>query len=532
LLVEDDLSIRTTLGDLLVEEGLSVTATPNGRDALAELRAAPIPDVILLDLMMPVMDGWEFRVEQRADPMLAGIPLIAMSADMSAKARAIAADRYIRKPIDFPELLTEIRNVVEHAAKQRLAAADRMAALGTLASGIAHEINNPLTYVMANLNLLAGKLAEHRTTAGAEEMAELVGEALEGAERIRRIVKQAQMVAPVRREERLETLDLRACLEAALELTDNQIKHRALLVREYSGRPRVRADRGRIEQLLMNLLLNAVQAIPEGRASENRIRVSVRTLPPERVVVEIADSGQGIPTEIQERVFQPFFTTKPVGQGTGLGLAICQGIVAALGGEISFESETGRGTTFRVVLPSTDLPLDEPVPRPRGTLTPVPVRPRVLVVDGEPAILRVVRQFLEPGHDVTAVSEAAEAQRLIQEGRRFDLVLCELMLPGGAGMNLLEDLSRLRPALAERLLFMTAGAFTPRAREFLEQRKRPCLSKPFDREQLLAQVAAMLEDHPLARPPQASVTEAAKSAAAEQAEPAAPTAVMAPADRP
>jgi CheY-like chemotaxis protein len=149
------------------------------------------------------------------------------------------------------------------------------------------------------------------------------------------------------------------------------------------------------------------------------------------------------------------------------------------------------------------------------------VRPRVLVVDGEPAILRVVRQFLEPGHDVTAVSEAAEARRLIQEGRRFDVVLCELMLPGGAGMDLLEDLSRLRPALAERLLFMTAGAFTPRARELLEQRKRPCLSKPFDREQLLVQVATMLEDRAVARPPEPSVTEAAKTAAAQQAEPAA-----------
>src|SRR5206468_11942375 len=129
LLVEDDPEIRDTLGDLLREEGAAVAPAAHGRDALAQLRGAAPPDVILLDLMMPVMDGWEFRVEQRADPVLACIPVIAMSADHSAKARAIAAEAYVRKPIDLDELMRRIRNVIDHATKQRLAAADRMAAL-------------------------------------------------------------------------------------------------------------------------------------------------------------------------------------------------------------------------------------------------------------------------------------------------------------------------------------------------------------------------------------------------------------------
>ena len=157
LLVEDDASIRLALSDMLEDEGFAVTTAVNGREALEELRQSTAPDVIVLDLMMPVMDGWEFRVEQRSDPMLAGIPLLAMSADLSAKARAIAADGYVRKPIDFPEMLHKLREVVGRAAKQRLAAADRMAALGTLASGIAHEINNPLTYVIANLQTLSAR---------------------------------------------------------------------------------------------------------------------------------------------------------------------------------------------------------------------------------------------------------------------------------------------------------------------------------------------------------------------------------------
>jgi signal transduction histidine kinase len=305
---------------------------------------------------MPVMDGWEFRVEQRSDPTLASIPLLAMSADLSAKARAIAADGYVRKPIDFPEMLRQLHGVVGHAAKQRLAAADRMAALGTLASGIAHEINNPLTYVIANLQTLAERLPASPDTT-TRELTEVVADALDGAERIRKLVKQVQMVSPGQQEERLAIVALREALQMALALTENQIKHRARLVCDLDQDLYVRGHLERIEQLFVHLLLNAAQAIPEGRAGENEIRVSVRELPGQNAaVVLIEDTGAGIPLAVQERVFQPFFTTKPIGQGTGLGLSICRGIVTALGGQISFQSEATVGTTFRVVLPTTPGP--------------------------------------------------------------------------------------------------------------------------------------------------------------------------------
>jgi signal transduction histidine kinase len=356
LLVEDDSSIRFALSDMLSDEGFDVTTVVNGRDALNELRHAAPPDVILLDLMMPVMDGWEFRVEQRADPLLASIPLLAMSADLSAKARAIAADGYIRKPIDFPDLLRQLHGAVERAARQRLVAADRMAALGTLASGIAHEINNPLTYVIANLQTLVEQLPAS-TDKATRELSDIVADALDGAQRIRKLVKQVQMVSPGQREERLTVVGLREVLQAAVALTENQIKHRARLMCDLDQDLYVRGDHERIEQLFVNLLLNAAQAIPEGSASKNEIRVSVRELPGQSTaVVQIADSGAGIPIEVQERIFQPFFTTKPMGQGTGLGLSVCRGIVTALGGEISFQSEPAAGTTFRVVLPTTARP--------------------------------------------------------------------------------------------------------------------------------------------------------------------------------
>jgi signal transduction histidine kinase len=356
LVVEDDESIRTTLAETLSDEGYVVTTAAHGREALDMLRLAAPPDAIVLDLMMPVMDGWEFRIEQRADPLLAGIPLLAMSADLSPKARAIAADGYVRKPIDVPELLRLLQDIIGRAARRHLATADRMAALGTLASGIAHEINNPLTYVIANLQTLADRLPTSSDET-IRDLSEMVADALEGAERIRRLVKEVQLVSPGQHNERLTNVALRDPLRSALALTENQIKHRARLVCALEPDVYVRGDHERIEQLFVNLLLNAAQAIPEGQAHDNEIRVDVRALPGQgAALVRIEDTGTGIPLAVQERIFQPFFTTKPVGQGTGLGLSICRGIVTALGGQISFQSEPANGTTFRVVLPTTHGP--------------------------------------------------------------------------------------------------------------------------------------------------------------------------------
>ena len=306
---------------------------------------------------MPVMDGWEFRVEQRADPLLAGIPLLAMSADLSAKARAIAADAYVRKPIDFPELLRLLQDVVGRAARHRLATADRMAALGTLASGIAHEINNPLTYVIANLQTLADRLPTSSDQT-MRDLSEVVADALEGAERIRRLVKEVQMVSPGQHAERLANVALRDPLRTALALTENQIKHRARLVCALEpGRLRARRPRAH-RAAVREPAAERGPGDPRGAgAARTRSASSVRALPGQgAAIVRIEDTGTGIPLEVQERIFQPFFTTKPIGQGTGLGLSICRGIVTALGGQISFQSEPASGTTFRVVLPTTDGP--------------------------------------------------------------------------------------------------------------------------------------------------------------------------------
>src|SRR5258708_28054746 len=368
LVVEDDADIREALDGLLSMEGFRVAGCGNGREALDWLRASPKPDVILLDLMMPVMDGWQFRVVQKHDPALATIPVVALSADATAKAAAIDADAYLKKPVDYETLVDTIDRLLvasEHRELQaRLAQTDRLTSLGTLAAGVAHEINNPLAYVLLNLgyiteelpNLLAphvdGRVdgpRDDRVDDSANEVLVALEHARNGAERIRDIVRRIKTFSRPENETRAP-LSVTHLLEATLAMVAHEIRHRARLVKDYAEVPEVFANEARLGQVFLNLLLNAVQALADDRAASNEIRVAVKSHGPDRVLVEVADNGSGIPPQVRGRIFEPFFTTKPVGIGTGLGLAICHGIVASLGGTLTFETEVGRGRIFRVEL--------------------------------------------------------------------------------------------------------------------------------------------------------------------------------------
>ena len=238
--------------------------------------------------------------------------------------------------------------------RAQLVIADRMASIGTLAAGVAHEINNPLAYVVANLGFVREAVAElsHPPADPAGVLGSLgqaLDDARDGAERVRRIVLDLKALS--RSDETTLPVDVRGALDAALAVAGHEIARRATLVRRLAPVPCVVANAGRLGQVFLNLLVNAAQAIPEGNPAGHEIRVATSTDARGRVVVEIADTGSGIPPEILERMFDPFFTTKPAGVGTGLGLAISRGIVAALGGEIQVESEVGAGSTFRVLLP-------------------------------------------------------------------------------------------------------------------------------------------------------------------------------------
>ncbi|HTP27778.1 MAG TPA: ATP-binding protein, partial [Anaeromyxobacteraceae bacterium] len=229
----------------------------------------------------------------------------------------------------------------------RLIVAERMASLGTLAGGIAHEINNPLAYVMSNLRFIAEQLVGLGAKVSGET-AEVVSETIRGAEQIRAIVQNLNAFS--RADEQRGPADAIRALELAISLGSNEIRYRARLVREYGDIPPVEANASRLGQVFLNLLVNAAHAIAEGRPKDNEIRVVTRMEGDDHVAIEIHDTGCGIPPDVQKRMFEPFFTTKPVGKGTGLGLSICHGIVKSFGGKIFVVSEIGKGTMFRVVL--------------------------------------------------------------------------------------------------------------------------------------------------------------------------------------
>jgi PAS domain S-box-containing protein len=242
------------------------------------------------------------------------------------------------------------------AMEAKLTQAERLASMGTLAAGVAHEINNPLTYVMANIGFVAERLSKLKPFPTAafdqqvEELGTALSEAQEGAVRVRQIVRDLKTLARGD-EEHYGPVDISRVIDTSIGMVAADIRAKAHLVIDLGETPPVEASESRLGQVLVNLLVNAAQAITEGGAAANRIRISTRTDAAGRAVISVSDSGSGIPPEVLGRIFDPFFTTKPVGVGTGLGLFICHGIVKALGGEITVESKLGTGTTFRVLLP-------------------------------------------------------------------------------------------------------------------------------------------------------------------------------------
>jgi PAS domain S-box-containing protein len=363
----------------------------------------------------------------------------------------------------------------------QLVQTDRLASMGTLAAGVAHEINNPLAYVVASHAFMGEALARLRERVADPalgELAEVLGDAREGAERVRQIVRDLRTFSRVD-EARTGPVDLHRVLESSLGIAHNELRHRARVVKEYGRTPAVVANEAKLGQVFLNLLINAAQAIEAGKVEENEIRISTSTDERGRARVEISDTGPGIPPELRDRIFEPFFSTKRIGEGTGLGLSICRNIVQAAGGEITVEPGRGRGATLRVVLPAAPPAARPPTPVP-PTAASAGRRGRVAVVDDEPAIRRVAERLLADEHDVVPFEGARPLAERIRAGERFDAILCDLLMPDMTGMDLHRLLCELDPGQADAMVFVTGGAFTTEGRAFIDAVQNPVLEKPFD----------------------------------------------------
>ena len=371
----------------------------------------------------------------------------------------------------------------------RLIAADRMASMGVLAAGVAHELNNPLSFLSMSLEHLEAELQPILRVAAPDREAELSSSlhaALEGCERMRVILSDLQSFARTARWDRVGPVDVRDVLDASIGVAYNEIRHRARLVRSYSEVDPVSASEARLGQVFLNLLTNAVHAIAVGAAEDNEIRVTVRSLGNARLVVEISDTGEGIAPEHLPHVFEPFFTTKAESIGTGLGLAICERIVRASGGTITVDSAPGEGATFRVELPTVHQQPRAATPSPSSDR---PLRGRLLIVDDEPHVADSLRRLLSrelPDVEIVLALGGDRALAQIETDARWDAILCDLMMPHTSGIDLHERLEQAHPELAARMLFMTGGAFTERAREFVQDNEHRLLSKPFELEEVLA----------------------------------------------
>ena len=388
--------------------------------------------------------------------------------------------------------------------RERVALSERLASLGTLAAGVAHEINNPLTYVLGNASVVVRELErvhravrERRESAGAlldmvaertHSLAEALLEIQDGAERIRSIV--VDLRAFSRPETAESPGDVRAALDWALRVIEPELRTRARLIPNLVPLPTVRASGSHLGQVFLNLLLNAAQAIPDGAPADNVIEVTTSVDANGFVVVDIRDSGSGMSPEVMKRIFEPFFTTKPVGMGTGLGLSICHGVISAAGGQIEVESNPGLGTRFRVRLPVEE-PAAAAASLEPGSDSP-PRRSRVLIIDDEPQVGAAIRRILGE-HEVVSTTTALEALSLLERDATFDLILCDVAMAEVSGRQFFERLGGVLPELKQRVVFMSGGAFTPDIEQFLKTTTRPCLTKPFGAAELRDSVNALLK---------------------------------------
>ncbi|WP_242343135.1 hybrid sensor histidine kinase/response regulator [Anaeromyxobacter terrae] len=398
--------------------------------------------------------------------------------------------------------LVALRDVTEtRLLHARLALADRLASVGTLAAGVAHELNNPLAYVSANLAFLSDRLERvERLLTGAppapsdadlaHQLGDAVREARDGAQRMRVIVRDLRTFSRGE-DDRSGPVDLAPVIASCINMARPEIRRRARLTLDLAPVPPVHGNAARLGQVFLNLLVNAAQAIAEGAPERNEIRVVTRALPDGRVAAEVRDTGCGIAAENLQRVFDPFFTTKPPGVGTGLGLSICHGIVTRLGGALEVESTPGAGASFRVVLPCARAAAGAS----GAATTARAARPRaqILVVDDEPLVATVLQRTLQADHDVVVAGRAREALERLGRGERFDAILCDLLMPEMSGMDLHRALVAAHDPHAGRMLFLTGGAFTTSARVFLDGSGVDCLEKPFELETLRAALARLLE---------------------------------------
>jgi signal transduction histidine kinase len=476
-------------------------------------------DIILSDFSLPQLDA--YRTLDIVRELQIDTPVIVVSGSLGEE-RAVSLLRSGASDFVLKDRLARLAPAIERERREaqrrreqrklreQLMISDRMASIGMISAGVAHEINNPLSVLLGTLDLLDHSLKRFSTrpeTLDREHLARMqtfVIDASEAAERIRQIADDIRSFSRSELAEKLAPVSLRNTVASSLRMASTQVRHRARIIQQLQDTPDVMASEGRLGQVLLNLIVNAAQAIPEGEFDRHHILIKTRVLADTRVEVAISDTGMGIAKERLDRIFDPFYTTKPAGQGTGLGLAICRRIVEDLGGEIEVESVQGQGTTFRVILlqATEEARLGTQPPEQQRTSL-VPSRGRILLVDDEAALVTMLTRAIESEHDVVGLTDSTEALKILERGEDFDVILCDIVMPKLSGTDLFMAIKRRRPELAARFLFMSGAYASPQMRAVLEESGNSIVQKPFEIAKLMKVLRTLLVHQELRDAPEA-----------------------------
>jgi two-component system NtrC family sensor kinase len=500
LIVDDEPANVRLLERVLQGAGYTqLEKTTDSRQVLA-LYQTFHPDLVLLDLLMPHLDGVAV-LEQLRSVIPSGefVPVLVLTADatLEAKRRALAAgaNDFLTKPFEQFEVVLRIRNLLDtrrlyleldrqnrsleetvRERTERLLQSEKVATMGSLLAGVAHELNNPLAVVTGQAQLLSSTVSDPVVVRRAEKIDN-------AARRCVRIVRNflalARRRAPERGEVKLNDVVQEAVELLAYELRTGNVEVSLSLAEDL---PVLWADGHQLHQVLVNIVANAHHAMRHS-SSPRRLTITTERGPAgQHVRLAIADTGPGIPAEIRAKIFEPFFTTKPSGEGTGLGLSLCRGIVEEHGGTIGVESEPGRGTTFLIMLPV--LPCLVVVAAPDTTEAPEPMGTKtILIVDDESEVAAILVEALErDGYRTETVPNGADALRLL-ERQRYDLVVSDTKMPVMDGME-----------LQRRIIFVTGDVLDAEKQHFLESTGVPILTKPFDLSEVLRVVRRRLVD--------------------------------------
>ena len=372
--------------------------------------------------------------------------------------------------------------------EQKAQVASRLATVGLLASGVGHEINNPLTAVVGYSQLLMQEDLP-------EDIKEQLAAINEGAQRVANIVKKLLAFARHKKPERTYA-SINTTMATTLDLLAHQLKTSNIEVNLQldPDLPWTVADIGQLQQVFLNLVINAET---EMRLAHGKGELSIKTEKTDNTIrVSFKDDGPGIAKNNLDKIFDPFFTTREVGEGTGLGLSICHEIMADQAGTIHAESKPGKGATFIVQLPIVTEQEEPELAEPSVEETVKVAGARILVVDDEPVILDFVSRVLtDEGHEVEIADNAEDALRKMKS-QRYGLILLDIKMPGMSGTELYKRIQGIAGSLAKRVVFITGDILGAETMDFIDRTQAPCVTKPFDAEQLKKEINRILAENP------------------------------------